>query len=303
MEINTKKCEFITNNIGETITNIKTQEIVPSTQQAKYLGQILNENREPISIITKEQLGSIGKTIGINSKSIPIRTHIKIFKIWMKSKINHLLPIIAMTKGIFESWKNIRKVIFTPILNRLTLPLEAASLMGLSFFETFVKPLLKIKDKYIENKQDELTKYVINAINKTLIEWKNAEPNLDNTILINIEQSLNGQTPETKKWIEDVHKQAIKRLFKNNIIPQINDKIKDLKLPQIINLMSNAPTHILEGIIKNNTNRLNNEEVKKQIKNQLLPYIIIKNTEAKEIPKIQTPNKEDADEIIEYQTI
>ena len=160
MEINTKKCEFITNNIGETITNIKTQEIVPSTQQAKYLGQILNENGEPISIITKEQLGSIGKTIGINSKSIPIRTHIKIFKIWMKSKINHLLPIIAMTKGIFESWKNIRKVIFTPILNRLTLPLEAASLMGLSFFETFVKPLLKIKDKYIENKQDELTKYV-----------------------------------------------------------------------------------------------------------------------------------------------
>ena len=130
---------------------------------------------------------------------MPIKTHIKIFKTWMKSKINHLLPIIALTKGIFESWKNIRKVIFTPILNRLTLPLEAASLMGLSFFETFVKPLLKIKDKYVENKQDELTKHVKTAINKTLIEWKNAEPNLDNTILIYIEQSLNGQTPETKK--------------------------------------------------------------------------------------------------------
>ena len=303
MEINTKKCELITNNIGETITNIKTDEIVPSTQQAKYLGQILNEKGEPTSIITKEQLGSIGKVIGINSKSIPIRTHIKIFKIWMKSKINHLLPIIALTKGIFESWKNIRKVIFTPILNRLTLPLEAASLMGLSFFETFVKPLLKIKDKYIENKKDELTQYINNALNKTLIEWKNAEPNLDNTILINIEQSLAGQTPETKKWIVDVHKQAIKRLFRNNIIPQINDKIIDLKLPQIINLMSNAPTHILEGIIKNNSNRLNNEETKKQINNQLLPYIIIKNTESIEIPKIQKPNKEDVDEIIEYQTI
>ena len=100
----------------------------------------------------------------------------------MKFKINQLLPIIALTKGIFESWKNIRKVIFTPILNRLTLPLEAASLMGLSFFETFVKHLPKIKDKYDENKQDELTKHVKTAINKTLIEWKNAEPNLDNTI-------------------------------------------------------------------------------------------------------------------------
>ena len=117
----------------------------------------------------------------------------------MKFKINQLLPIIALTKGIFESWKNIRKVIFTPIMNRLTLPLKAASLMGLSFLETFVKPLLKIKDKYIENKQDELTKHVITAINKALIEWKNSEPNLDNTILINIEQSLNGQIPETKK--------------------------------------------------------------------------------------------------------
>ena len=67
--------------------------------------------------------------------------------------------------------------------------------------------------------------------------------------------------------------------------------------------MSNGPTHILEGIIKNNPNRLYNDEVKKQINNQLLPFIIIKNTEEKEIKIIQTPNKEDADEIIEYQTI
>ena len=112
------------------MTNIKTNEIVPCTQQEKYLGQILNENGETIWIIAKEQLGSIGKEIGIRSKSIPIWTHIKIFKIWMKSKINHLLPIIALTKGIFESWKNIRKVIFIPILNRLILPFEAVSSMG-----------------------------------------------------------------------------------------------------------------------------------------------------------------------------
>ena len=69
---------------------------------------------------------------------------------------------------------------------------------------------------------------------------------------------------------------TIKSLFKNNIIPQINDKIKDLKLPQIINLIQNAPTFILEGILKNKTNRLNNEKVKKLKINQLLPYIIIK---------------------------
>ena len=91
----------------------------------------------------------------------------------MKSKINHLIHIIALIKGIFESWKNIRKVIFTPILNRLTLPL--GSLMRLSFFETFVKPLLKIEGKYIENNQDELIKHILTAINKTFIQWKNVK--------------------------------------------------------------------------------------------------------------------------------
>ena len=164
MEINTNKCEFITSNIGEKIINIKINEVVPSVEQAKYLGQILNERGTLMSIITQEQLGTIGRTMGINNKYIPIRTHIKIFKIWMKSRINHLLQIIALTKGIHASWKNIRKVIFTPILNKLTLPLESAALMGLSFFETFIKPLLKIKDKYIENNQIELTEYIHNAL-------------------------------------------------------------------------------------------------------------------------------------------
>ena len=54
MEINTNKCEFITNNTGEKIINLKTKEIVQSVQQAKYLGQILNEKGTPTSIITQE---------------------------------------------------------------------------------------------------------------------------------------------------------------------------------------------------------------------------------------------------------
>ena len=126
----------------------------------------------------------------------------------MKSRINHLLPIIALTKGIYESWKNIRKIIFTPILNMLTLPLEAASLMGLSFYEIFVKPLLKIRDKYSENNQTDLVEYIQNAFNKTLVEWKNVEQNLSNIILTNIEQTMNGQIIETKKWNKDVQDKA-----------------------------------------------------------------------------------------------
>ena len=93
MEINTNKCEFITSNIGEKIINIKTNEVVLSVEQVKYLCQILNERGTTMSIIQQEQLGTIGRTMGINNKNIPIRTHIKIFKIWMKSRINHLLQL------------------------------------------------------------------------------------------------------------------------------------------------------------------------------------------------------------------
>ena len=118
--------------------------------------------------------------------------------------------------------------------------------MGLSFYETFIKPLLKIKDKYIENNQIELV--------ESLTEWKNAEPNLNNTILTNIEQTINGEIPETNKWNKDVQKQAFTRLFHNNIIPEIKEKISSLKMPQIINILSNASTPIIEGIIKYNSN-------------------------------------------------
>ena len=62
-------------------------------------------------------------------------------------------------------------------------------------------------------------------------------------------------------------------------------------MPQIINLLSNAPTHIIEGIIKNNKNRMKTEEIKKQFINQLLPYIIIKNMDQSEIPIMKKPNK------------
>ena len=146
-------------------------------------------------------------------------------------------------------------------------------------------------------------KYLNEAIIKSLTEWKNAEPHLSNVILNNIEQTIKGIIPETKKWNKDVQEQAFARLFRNNIIPSIKEKITGLKMPQVINLLSNAPTHIIEGIIKNNKNRLNNEDTKKKINNQLIPYVIIKNMDVSEIPVLKKPNEEDVDELIEYQTL
>ena len=152
MEINTSKCELITNNINDDkIINIFTNEQVPNVSKAKYFGQSLNNLGEPTNIITKNKLGTIRNIIGINGETSPSRINVKIFKIWMKSKVNHLIPLIALTDGLYESWKNIRAVIFTAIFKSLTLQLESEALIGLSFDDNFFKRLLKIKEKYIWN--------------------------------------------------------------------------------------------------------------------------------------------------------
>ena len=62
-------------------------------------------------------------------------------------------------------------------------------------------------------------------------------------------------------------------------------------MPQIINLLSNAPTHILEGIIKENTNSLLNPEIKKKLTNQLAPYILINLFEVNDLIKLEEPDR------------
>ena len=69
----------------------------------------------------------------------------------MKAKINHTIPLIALSNGTQESWTNIRAVIFNQIIQRLTLPREAAALIELSFYDTFIKPLLKLRQRYKNN--------------------------------------------------------------------------------------------------------------------------------------------------------
>ena len=61
-------------------------------------------------------------------------------------------------------------------------------------------------------------------------------------------------------------------------------------MPQIINLLSNTPTHILEGIIKENTNTLLNPEIKKKLTNQLAPYILINLFEVNDRIKLEEPD-------------
>ncbi len=81
MEINTSKCELITNDINDKIINIFTNEQVPNISKAKYLGKSLNNLGEPSNIITKNKLGTIRNIICINGETSLSRINVKIFKI------------------------------------------------------------------------------------------------------------------------------------------------------------------------------------------------------------------------------
>jgi len=75
------------------------------------------------------------------------RARIKIYTIYIKNKFTHLIPLIAISDKLQESWTNIRKNLFTDALLANTLPREASALKGISFFYIIIKPFLKLMDK------------------------------------------------------------------------------------------------------------------------------------------------------------
>ena len=103
LQINTEKCEYISENESETIINNLDKINIKTVKEAKYLGQIIDKNGKAKYIINKKQLGSLKQIMGENVKELSIRLNVKIFKTYMKSKINHTLPLIALSNGTEES--------------------------------------------------------------------------------------------------------------------------------------------------------------------------------------------------------
>ena len=59
----------------------------------------------------------------------------------MRSKINHLIPMIALAGEIEKLWKTIREIIFKDLIEYSTLPRESASAFGLGYYEIIVRKL------------------------------------------------------------------------------------------------------------------------------------------------------------------
>ena len=70
---------------------------------------------------------------------------IRLFHIYMKTKINHLIPLIAITGGIKQLWKTIREIIFRYLLEYSTMPREYSTTFNLGYYE--VISVIKFKEK------------------------------------------------------------------------------------------------------------------------------------------------------------
>ena len=117
-----------------------------------------------------------------------------------------------------------------------------------------------------------MANYILYALKKATITWKNVETNLTPEINKYILDVNNENIKDLKYWDRDIKEQSYIRLFKNQIHPNVKNKIYKLKMPQIINLFSNAPIHILEGIIKDNANSIKTEEIEKKLTNYSTIY-------------------------------
>ena len=181
---------------------------------------------------------------------------IRIFLIYMKSKINHLIPLIAITGGIKELWKTIRKIIFNTLLEHSTLPRESASAFGLGYYEIIVRPILKLRERnriYTNNiEEDEM---IGEALINILKYWLVAEPKHTDFVKEIITANIEGKRTDNYNYFDKIiTKECGDRLFRgHNLNEDQSSKLRRIKCPGLIVLISNEPAHeIKERILKIN---------------------------------------------------
>ena len=59
----------------------------------------------------------------------------------MKIKINHLIPLLALSGNIKSLWEILRKLILKKTINLNTMPGELQTLIGLDYYNVVLKPI------------------------------------------------------------------------------------------------------------------------------------------------------------------
>lgn len=162
--------------------SIETGEgTIYSVEEAKYLGTYIGPNGETITELKPNEFGRIINMLKTNKK-LSVLSKIKLFKLYCKGKINHILPTISLSKGLGQIWVNIRKTIFRDVIEFSIIPKEVMAIFKLSYLNYLFKPLLKTAEKtllYSKNQNNqEMKEYFGNGVKNALTVWLKYEDNL-----------------------------------------------------------------------------------------------------------------------------
>ena len=93
--INPEKCEILTDELSDKIIDEYAGINITAKNEVKYLGQKINPEEIEEQIIDDKLFGCVKNKLSKLSFLSPL-TRIRIFKVYMISKINNLLPIITL---------------------------------------------------------------------------------------------------------------------------------------------------------------------------------------------------------------
>ena len=278
LTINTEKCEIISDDSNDIIKDNTNGQLIMPKKNAKYLGQIINSGGLTENIIENKifrKLINVLQRFKGFAKTIKIR----IFKTYLISKVNHLLPLISLTGNIEISWKCIRKIIFRNILNCSTLPLETAMSMGIGYYNIIIRPLVRLVERYDSfRRNNEETKFIKDATTKALLFWLQTEKKHQEQEKEMLQKIATNEIWVNIKDLDNIlYRNHEKRLMKNN---ESNIKINNidiLKFPNINYDMSNAPYHeIIDTAIIRESNKSDKEkDIKYERMLELTKQIII----------------------------
>lgn len=304
LKLNINKSEYISNSETEPLIDGITQEYIYPTPTAKYLGQTIDNEGNTTNIINTYDYGTIANIVGTAAPNLSRRSKVNLFKTYIKSKFSHLIPMISITGNLEATWKNIRKAIFTKVIDFSTMPREAASLIGLSYYSIIIKPLLKMHQKYKLANDKDMEEFMKEACKKAFLLWTKeiAEPNNTTPIKNLINDLLSHNTFHTHSEYEDcIYREVAKRLYKNKTLPQDIINIAKLKLPMLIEISSNNTEHLIIAAITQHLLKKKDEKIFiNTVKVPILKYITLTERGGEEISTLEKPDPENLKDILEY---
>jgi hypothetical protein len=160
LKVNPDKCEHISDNPEDVVKDKESGTMLVTNTESKYIGQVIDSNGNATSSLKANAFGKLHKILSY-TKSLSRRTRVKPFQIYMRSKINHLLPIISLSDKLEDSWKVIRKAIFDIVLQTSTMPRESAAILKLSYYDIIVRPIINLaRDIEYESETREIVNYI-----------------------------------------------------------------------------------------------------------------------------------------------